>query len=318
MDTSWRPTLKARSYYPPKVVEQSQSPNLAQTESAPGLTLIQSKINRNGRVWGSKKAACAPQQDADAADSMIQIDANMEKAFQPQCSDAHSYAKEEFLLVRQRMMDRGAIEEAVSGSGRLLCRQHQSNEAQVHLAVPRDKFLKTLSTGSVCSTTDALSEASEQHEGSSLSEEQDATSSSITELPVVEAVQVTLRAGAPEFVPCATTSASETVNRAVPGHILSSMPVCQPHISPIAHGTPEFLCSDAAWSANADLFGGSLGSCMEDTVNRYLEWQQYSGLTTRWPDGPPHSFRHANAYSCSIAELFAMAKPGQLFGYKQL
>lgn len=329
MDASWRPSLNARSYYPQsKAVEDGLGNKLVRRGRLPctegalvrrGCLEVSSEVTPAGshsrRVWGPKSAS--PSQDVTV------IEDQRAKSPEPQ---ATAYGKEELLIVRQRMLDNGSMRKwkrmqanGMLGNGELMCKEVRVSDAE-----PSGKPSKKLSTDSECSTTDTLSDTSEEHD----------VTLSLTESPVV-ALPVTLRASAPEFVPHVSTSApclEQHVNAPIPQQVLSSTPVWRAAIAPFPHGANSgFLCGGSLWGQGSShhgsstvfgLFPASLTSCMQEppkvdvleaASQRYVEWRKYCGLTTTMHDGIPHSFQSRDAHGCSVADLFAFAKPGELF-----
>merc|ERR1719482_639527 len=95
MSTSWRPSLKPMSFYPP---------------SNAGELCAQRTI----RVWGPKKSAndtVPAERDAESV-----------------ARSSHVYATEELLLLRQRMIDAGSLGEMAAGKGDLKCLPLQTSE----------------------------------------------------------------------------------------------------------------------------------------------------------------------------------------------
>lgn len=256
---------------------------------------LSDQLPKTTRVWSSKHAESLPQVPLVPADNV----------FQPPAEQAQAYDKETFLFVRQRMIDAG---ESGETSQKYSCPTAMKAFAGIQTQVSEEAILsgkpsKKLSTNSVCSTNDALSETSEDHDASS----------SVGELPLVEGLaggQGTLRASAPEFVPHAAASVPDLMENVSP-QILSSTPV-----SPWGWASGSNI-------SDAGFFHRALKSHAEMPIMKnvfsevdsqaYLEWRHYCGLTMTLRNDPPRGFRDWDAHRCSIAELFATAKPGQLF-----
>jgi len=130
------------------------------------------------------------------------------KAQPPQCL-TKAYGREELLLLRQRIIEARGFGDSAVGSGSLRCIKRQTRGTS-----PSCELLKELSSDSICSTTDTLSDTSDEHDASFNS--LDLTSigappglehflhSSSSEFAASDA----LRASAPEFIPQATLRAS--------------------------------------------------------------------------------------------------------------
>jgi hypothetical protein len=166
---------------------------------------------------------------------------------------------------------------------------------------------KHVAADSVCSTIDTQSNASDEPDASS----------TCTEIHLVEnraEAQRTLRAAAPEFVPCteqvmhSMRSPSTTKPLHTPAPILSSMPI---------HDARHVILADVSETncCPVGLARQVAADPSEAVSDRYLQWRQYCGLPMMLFDGSPRGFKYCNADKCSLAELFAASKPGELFAY---
>lgn len=206
------PSLQApKSFYTPSYGERSlerisvctedNAVNVQRTWS--DIYLASNAPVRTGRTWGSKKAAKAP------------VEAVPELKTQPPTSISQEYGKDQFLLMRQCMMDAGQFEKPARGN-RLMCMEAPSTEAS-----PSVGRSQKLSTESLCSTIDTLSDTSE---------EPDAASSSSADLVSIGAppgLQGMLRVNAPEFVPSTLWCPEEPPCASFPETLLDPMPPAQ-------------------------------------------------------------------------------------------
>lgn len=60
----------------------------------------------------------------------------------------------------------------------------------------------------------------------------------------------------------------------------------------------------------------SMPDVVQLVSRRYLQWQQYCGMRTVASDAFPIAFSSVDAHCLSLADLFAMSKPGDLFAYE--
>jgi len=160
---------------------------------------------------------------------------------------------------------------------------------------------KALSNDSVCSTVDTASD---------ISEDPDTVSSSN---------EMVLRATATEFVPnvvqpsVAPPVFSTTPMPDVHAPVLSSTPFYGFQADAPSLGKAEFVC-DGSFGGHAymELTEDFRVDLLEEASQRYIQWRQYCGLPEELSDAP-QGFSYCDAHSCSLAEVFAMSKPGELF-----
>jgi len=129
---------------------------------------------RTGRTWGSKKVAGAggvvPEQTVESPKP-----------------NSNAYGREEFLLMRQLMMDTCNLEKS-DDKHRLMCVRSPSKVLPASV-----NRLSKLTTDSICSTIDTLSDTSDDQDFAS-------TSTEVTSV-AAPGIHDALRADAPEFVP---------------------------------------------------------------------------------------------------------------------
>lgn len=247
------------------------------------MHLTQTAPVRTGRTWGSKKAAKQSVETARA---------------QPAASTSPTYGREEFLLLRQCLMDAGRIETPAKGS-RFMCIESPPTESS-----PSVNRLKKLSTESMCSTIDTLSDTSE---------EPDAASSSSADLAMVGAppgLQGTLRMDAPEFVP-STSWSSELHCAAFPANAADSIDIAPEADVPVLGTTPHVKITDIPgglrWEEDqvapvaAVAFLGTTPLVKITDIPGGLRWEedQWHGHSVASNDFCDGSFKHGGMYSAA-------------------
>jgi len=277
-ESSWRPSLKAVSFYPaPKMIEQHPERsfafdcNVQQEADAVGQRSVE--VVKNGRVWRSKKEDSL----AEALSAKLQDSEAVTRA----------YCKEELLLVRQHMRDANALRKPVIGMEKSVSAKEYS----------QTKFLAKTSTNSVCSTVDSRSDTTDDHDAVS----------SLTDMSLTDAAPETLgnlRANAPEFVPSdkvlaesghtsCLSSTFGTSLQAANNQIFSSTPVSTSGLSraletgssqnSFLHGPAWWDCSmDCSYSGNVyhqnishAHDGSDAVDLLEAAFDRCSEWRNY-------------------------------------------
>lgn len=228
------------------------------------------------------------------------------------------------------MINAGAMDKALDANLRSLRMGEQGDDG-----LSRAKPSKRPSTDSVCSTVDTLSDTSDDHDANSRSME-------VTCGDVPADISSTLRANAPEFVPhvaASTPSLVQDLDSPSLCELWSSTPVCSGEDSllclPLWGESPCCNNMDPTFLHSGDVTNPAVlgfdSSCylgeaimsdvhipvvndgLEAVSQRYLEWHHYCGLTGLEGYSSPQSFSHLDAHSCSMADLFTLAKPGELF-----
>lgn len=199
--------------------------------------------------------------------------------------------------MRQLLIGVDGGSEPASRKGRLMSiSAHVSNLALSY------EPAKKLPAASACSTTDTLSDVSDDHDASS----------SMAESPHVGAPtgmqQSRLRANAPEFLPhdmCHAKLDRTTYEVSFPD--LATQGLCQQDAAFFNGGLHCHIEQPPGTSA-----GNTVPNVLDSASQRYLEWRQFCDLTMVVPDVCPQRFGHCDAHACTLEQLFAMSKPGEL------
>lgn len=178
---------------------------------------------------------------------------------QPAECCTRAYGREKLLLFRQRILEASRLGDPAVDNGGLRCIQRRTKQPS-----PTFDVLKELSTDSICSTTDTLSDISDEHETS-------ANAADLTSIGAPPGLDhplqatasdfissATLRASAPEFIPPATlrASAQEFVPSAISAILCAIDCQLEQHKGNVA--------TDALGLA----------------AQRSLEWRDYCGLAS--------------------------------------
>jgi hypothetical protein len=168
-----------------------------------------------------------------------------------------------------------------------------------------DPFKKP-SSDSVCSTTDASSDDSDEHDGATSSTE----ISTFLEWP---GIQSDLRASAPEFIPYqARQETRENDFLLEPPPAFHSESVCSGlYLSDSSIIGSTGLSDEGEDSRAEHPCGGGLWDL--EALRSYEEWQQYCGLSCDFKHITPLDFSNTWAHGSSLAEVFAASGPGELF-----
>jgi hypothetical protein len=199
---------------------------------------------------------------------------------QPAERYTRAYGREELLLFRQRLLEASGLGDLAVDNGGLRCIQTQKKQAS-----PTFASLKELSTDSICSTTDTLSDISEEHETSS-------TSADLTSIGAPPGLEHPLQASASDFISC------ETLRASAPEFIPQAT---------LRASAQEFVPNDI--SAILRAVDCQLGQHKEIdatdilglAAQRSLEWRDYCGLASEpHVSASPHQFWDAHCQTALV------------------